>query len=465
MYQNDLRGHKRSGRCRQIALVSVLGVSGLMAPRQCAASEYAVFDLGALLNTSSGHSASVAAVNASGQVSMTNSPDGAVYNAYRFSGGSALDLGTLGGANSFAGGINSAGQVVGRSQTATGATHAFVWTSGGAGGAALNPQMKDLSPTGGTSAATAINSTGQIAGYFSVSHPGKDQDLAFLYSNGALTQLPLPTGNFSLSYAYALNDSGKVVGEAYAGQSALAHGYFYNGSSSVEIGDLGGGSSTPLAINKNDRAIGYSSNADGYDRAFIYQAGSMTDLGTLGGHYSYANSINNNDQIVGGSFIDDGDSIFHAFISDGVNMTDLNSKVTSKAVNWVLNEGKGINDSGVIVGTGTLSGQKHGFMLMPLMAGDANADGKVDFADLVTVAQNYGSGSQDWEHGDFNGDGDVGFADLVSIAQNYGASQAGFPAQFEADVQSAFASVPEPNMALAGMAVCLLVARRRRRRV
>lgn len=465
MYQKAMRPRNGCRRCKQIASGLGLCIAGLIA-RPVAASEYAVFDLGPLLNISGGHNATVAAVDASGQVSMTYSPDGVAYSAYRFSNGSALSLGTLGGANSFAGGINSADQVVGRSQAATGGTHAFVWTSGGTGGVASNPQMKDLNPTGGTSAATAINSTGQIAGYIAVS-PSKNQpaqDRAFLYSNGNLTQLPLPTGGFSVSYAYSLNDSGKVVGEAYTGQSALAHGFFYDGSSSVQIGDLGGGSSTPLAINKNDRAVGYSSNADGYDHAFTYQAGSLTDLGTLGGHYSYANSINNNDQVVGGSFADRGDSVFHAFVSDGVNMTDLNTKITSNAVNWVLNEAKGINDSGVIAGTGTLWGQKHGFMLMPLTPGDANADGKVNFSDLVTVAQNYGSMGADWEHGDFNGDGNVGFADLVTIAQNYGSSQAGFPAPFEADVQSAFASIPEPNMASAGMAVCLFAARRRRGR-
>jgi uncharacterized membrane protein len=128
----------------------------------------------------------------------------------------------------------------------------------------------------------------------------------------------------------------------------------------------------------------------------VYQGGSITDLGTLGGHYSYSNSINDSDQVVGGSFIDGGDSTFHAFVSDGVNMTDLNTKVTSKAVNWVLNEAKGINDSGVIVGTGSITGEKNGFMLMPLMTGDANADGEVSFADLVTVAQNYGSTGNDW---------------------------------------------------------------------
>ena len=62
--------------------------------------------------------------------------------------------------------------------------------------------------------------------------------------------------------------------------------------------------------------------------------------------------------------------------------------------------------------------------------GDANRDGKVDFADLVTVAQNYNLASGGtWAKGDFNGDGKVDFADLVQLAQNYGTGAAASPAQ------------------------------------
>lgn len=40
----------------------------------------------------------------------------------------AFDLGTLGGKNSFAGGINEAGDVVGSAQTSYGVWHAVIWT-------------------------------------------------------------------------------------------------------------------------------------------------------------------------------------------------------------------------------------------------------------------------------------------------------------------------------------------------
>ena len=435
MYRQTLRKMANRWACAG-AIVSAIH----LACAQSARGEYAVFDLGSLVNTATGRNASVGAANASSQVAMTNAPDGLAYRAFRFSAGSALDLGTLGGTDSFASGINNAGQVAGRAKTAAGVTHAFVWTPGATDGIPANPQMKDLNPTGGVSQAYAINATGQIAGFLTVSGHPKDVDRAFRYSNGVITQLPLP-GNVDSTYAYAINSAGKIAGESYSGNSGTPHGFYYNGVSSVPLGDLGGGGSSGLAINDNDRVAGYSTTGDGVDHAFVYANGSMTDLGTLGGHYSYANGINNNNQIVGGSFIDDADNIFHAFLSDGASMIDLNSKLTAKAANWVLDEAKSINDKGVIVGVGSLSGQSHGFMLKPLTPGDANEDGKVSFADFQTLELNFNQPGG-WDQGDFNGDGVVDTLDLKLFLDHYVPS-----ASMEeiASIQTfAAGAVPEP---------------------
>ena len=59
---------------------------------------------------------------------------------------------------------------------------------------------------------------------------------------------------------------------------------------------------------------------------------------------------------------------------------------------------------------------------LPLLPGDANADGKVDFTDLVLAARKYGMTGAAWADGDFNADGSVGFDDLVIVARNYGKS-------------------------------------------
>jgi hypothetical protein len=53
------------------------------------------------------------------------------------------------------------------------------------------------------------------------------------------------------------------------------------------------------------------------------------------------------------------------------------------------------------------------------LPGDANLDDKVDFNDLVVVAQNYNGTGKTYAQGDFNFDTKVDFADLVLLAQNY----------------------------------------------
>lgn len=74
--------------------------------------------------------------------------------------------------------------------------------------------------------------------------------------------------------------------------------------------------------------------------------------------------------------------------------------------------------------------------------GDANHDNTVNFSDLLTLAQHYGTSNAHWEDGDFNFDGSVNFNDLLSLAQNYGSSVSFSPPA------TAVAAVPEPGLIL-----------------
>jgi len=105
--------------------------------------------------------------------------------------------------------------------------------------------------------------------------------------------------------------------------------------------------------------------------------------------------------------------------------------------------------------------------------GDANADGFVDFNDLVTLAQNYNvaDGQRRWSQGDFNYDGNVDFADLVATAQNYNTSgvqgteavPAGATGEFAAAWAAAEAAAPEPGVVglILGLGAPALMRRRR----
>jgi probable HAF family extracellular repeat protein len=70
-----------------------------------------------------------------------------------------VDLGTLGGNNSYAVAVNVSGQIVGESDTADGSRHAFSWTVKGG--------MIDLGTLDngyGESQALAVNASGQVVG-------------------------------------------------------------------------------------------------------------------------------------------------------------------------------------------------------------------------------------------------------------------------------------------------------------
>jgi hypothetical protein len=54
-----------------------------------------------------------------------------------------------------------------------------------------------------------------------------------------------------------------------------------------------------------------------------------------------------------------------------------------------------------------------------VLAADANHDRRVDFDDLVALAQNYNTSGKTFVDGDFNYNGSVDFEDLVILAQRY----------------------------------------------
>ncbi len=70
--------------------------------------------------------------------------------------GTAVDLGTLGGANSMAFDVNNRGQVVGWSNTADGGTAAFIWRNG------VMTSLGDVGWNG--TEAWAVNRRGQVVG-------------------------------------------------------------------------------------------------------------------------------------------------------------------------------------------------------------------------------------------------------------------------------------------------------------
>ncbi len=267
------------------------------------------------------------AINDSGQVagySQVTSDEGTVTTdeAVLYSNGTVTGLGTLGGADSVATAIDTAGDVVGYSTINNdpfAPAHAFLYPSGGS-------SMEDLGTLGGNSSeATGINSSGEIVGY-SEDAAGSSTNEAFVYQNGKMSGLA-PLSTYADSFAVGVNASGEVAG---------------NSSSATTI------------------------SLDTASIATTWTDGTAASLGTLEGYSaSYATAINDSGTVVGYDYNPKvSQSTPHAFLYNPstAQLVDLNAVVKNNS-GWVLETATGINNQGVIVGTGTFNGAQSGFLL------------------------------------------------------------------------------------------------------
>ena len=328
------------------------------------AGTYSVTDLGVLTDLPGRTDAKPNGINAAGLVAGANVISGA-YRAVLY-GGTWTNLGTLGGSESLGSTLNASNQVVGSAATTSSGTHAFLWTPGGTDGVVGNSQMKDLGTLGGSnSQADGINRFSRVTGYSDVSAAGKVRQHAFLYTGSTMSDIGTLLSSLPNSFGYGINASGHVTGTAYDAGYSQPHAFFYNGTTAVDIGSIGGLGATALGINDGDHIVGYYDTTNSTSHAFLYFGGTMTDLGTLGGDYSYGIGINNSNVVVGGSFVDVNNATYHAFIWSNNALADLNTLLDASGAGWTLVEARAINDAGQIVGTGTHGGVHHAFLLTP----------------------------------------------------------------------------------------------------
>jgi len=246
--------------------------------------------------------------------------------------------------------------------------------------------MIDLGALGLNSCAYAINDSGQVVGKAETASGAYH---AFLYSNGTTTDLGTQVG--SSSFAHGINNSGELVG--YTNLWGPYHAFLYSDGTMTDLGTLGGSSSHANGINNNGQVVGYATITDGLAHAFLYSNGTLTDLGTLdGGYVSYAYAINESGQIVGHASASPDTP--HAFLYSNGEMTDLGTLGGSRSF------ARGINDSGQVVGYAeTASGTTHAFLysngtmtdLGTLGGGFSEAYGINDSGQVVGEARTAGS--------------------------------------------------------------------------
>ncbi len=298
----DLPGGENSSEAFAVSNAGhVVGISDVAGARHAFLwKDGTMIDLSVL---EAGHNRSVGYdVNDAGQVAGKSWVDGVGSSTrpFLYDAGVMTNPGSFGGEYGFATGINNAGDIVGLSAYATGATHAFLYSGG---------VMTDLAPADGYSRAEGINDLRQVAGV--------STGRGFLWQDGAMQ----------------------------------------------DLGDLNGGAghTTAFEINNLTQVIGYSGSTDPLaSHPFIWEDGEMEPIGSPSdpSPFGYARGVNNRGQVVG--VVTDNPFVW----DNVAGMQNLNDLLDESGDGWVLTHAYDINDRGQIVGFGANpEGLTHGFLL------------------------------------------------------------------------------------------------------
>jgi probable HAF family extracellular repeat protein len=288
---------------------------------------------------------------------------GSTTRAFLYNGTSWANLGTLGGASSYAFGINDSGVVVGQADTSSGRSHAFSYWRG---------RMTDLGTLGGdSSTATSINNSGVIVGYANVAGGWA---YAFRYQSGVMHNLgALPAGLGS--YAYKINSKGVIAGASYEGPITFPeypnYPVIYDGSTKKKISAYEGEAN---AINYYGKVVGGLNTWDlplpHGRKAFLYDGSTMTFLGSLDSTIadSSAVGINNVGQVIGYSNVrlSETNWDYRPFIYTALGgMRNLNTLIDT-STGWEVISADAINDNRQIAGTGCKAGKCYAVRLDPV---------------------------------------------------------------------------------------------------
>jgi len=351
---------------------------------------YKVIDLGTLPG---GNFSQPFVILNNGVVSgSSNLPDNSQH-AVLWYGKRMKDLGTLGGQNSIAFGVNAWEQVVGEAETSTSdpngedfcgfGTHLIclptIWGSG---------KPNALPTLGGNNGVVNRNNNWGVAvGWAETSvddpacpPPQKLQFKPVAWDFGQPIELPIKNGDRD-GIALGINDYGEIVGSsgicsAFNPNLLInlqgVHALLWEDGKVVDLGNLGGktgqgGGNIAFAINNRGQAVGSSDlPGDTTSHAFLWtKATKMQDLGTLTGDFaSAAISINDRGVVVGLSISASGNT--RAVVWRDSIPTDLNKLVQANPPLYLLT-GCSINSRGEITGLGqTGTGEIHTYRAIPI---------------------------------------------------------------------------------------------------
>jgi probable HAF family extracellular repeat protein len=176
-----------------------------------------------------------------------------------------------------------------------------------------------------------------------------NQQIAFVYSNGEVRQLP--DLGVPWTTAYAINNSGDVVGDSVlptdlGPEFVPVHAaLFPHDGGVIDLGTFGGLRSSAVAINSKGQVVGWGNVDANNSHAFFYDHGAMTEIMLPNGN---AASINESGEVVG-TYRPASDQYQRAFYFANGKATDLNTLTVDLPAGLTLTNAQRINNRGLIL--------------------------------------------------------------------------------------------------------------------
>jgi probable HAF family extracellular repeat protein len=288
-----------------------------------------------------------------------------------------IQLGTLGGQQSVANGLNDRGQVGGMGSNTIPDPFSFFGVLFGSNGSGLTQDrafvwegglMHDIGTLGGPDAAVFdMSNAGAVGLSYTSSIPnpsGIPTIDPFLWVNGRMIDLGTLGGTFGSPEW--INNRGQVVGESNLAGDLVSHPFLWDHGVLTDLGTLGGDNGFAFFINDAGTIVGRADLLGStVHHGFLWKRGVMSDLGTIGSDpCSVSAHINEKEQIVGRS-TDCHGGVLHVFLWENGEMVDLNSLVNPPSATRLL-EPSYINQRGEITGNAMLpNGDVHAVVLIP----------------------------------------------------------------------------------------------------
>jgi probable HAF family extracellular repeat protein len=344
------------------AMLIAAGAATTGAPHAGAAQTaptFTVVDLGLIKKT---HGARGVGVSQNGKYAavQSNWPT-APEHAASYHAGKLKAVGTFGGEDSFAYGIDNAGVLVGAARDSTQLERAFRYSAG------TLTQLPDLG--GDYSAAQAVNDHGLIVGTATTPINGGYDPRAVEWVNGQISVLP-GLGTDSIAEADAVNEAGDTAGYSWTAQNSLPkHPVLWKAGSPIDLfpTEFVGGES--YALNKQDAVVGgtcVQSSNPCTDGAWIWEDGVANSyLMATGGASGVANGINDHWMVVGRGTQPNGTWV--PWVVFNGQRYDLNTLLAPGTTGWAITNPSQVNNLGDIIATAndTLTGQAHAVLLVP----------------------------------------------------------------------------------------------------